>query len=130
MAVILCHLLLTLLLSGQGLCQCYSQSSCAGDVVSSLDQRDCCVSQNGLSYNYAGICRPCIGMLVMSTSYTQCLTEPVCSAVHGFRQSVYDVDENDRLDTNFSLNVVGTTAFSTLVVSGTITAEAAGTASK
>ena len=52
------------------------------------------------------------------------------SAVHGFRQSVYDVDEEGRLDTNFSLNVVGTTPFSTLVVSGTITAEAAGTASK
>ena len=79
MAVILCHLLLTLLLSGQGLCQCYSQSSCAGDVVTSSDQRDCCVSQNGLSYNDTGTCTPCIGMLVMSASYTQCLTKPVCS---------------------------------------------------
>ena len=68
MAVILCSLLLTLLLSGQGLCQCYSQSSCVGDVVSSSDQRDCCVNQNGLSYNDTGTCRPCIGMLVMSTS--------------------------------------------------------------
>ena len=130
MAVILCHLLLTLLLSGQGLCQCYSESSCAGDVVSSSDQRDCCVSQNGVSYNDAGTCRPCIGMLVMSTSYTQCLTEPVCSVVHGFRQSVYDINEGARLDTDFSLNVVGTTQFSTLAVSGTITSEAAGTASK
>ena len=130
MAIILWHLLLTLLLSGQGLCQCYSESSCAGGVVSSLDQRDCCVSQNGLSYNDAGTCRPCIGMLVMSTSYTQCLTEPMCSAVHGFQQSVYDVDEGDRLDTDFSLNVVGTTQLSTLAVSGTITSEVAGTASK
>ena len=54
----------------------------------------------------------------------------MCSAVHGFRQSVYDVDENDRLDAEFALNVVGTTQLSTLVVSGTVTAEAAGTASK
>ena len=33
------------------------------------------------------------------------------------------------IDTEFALNVVGTTQFSTLVVSGTITAEVAGTAS-
>ena len=126
MAVILWHLLLTLLLSGQGLCQCYSESSCAGDVVSSSDQRDCCVLQNGLSYNDAGTCRPCIGMIVMYTSYTQCLTEPMCSAVHGFWQSVYDVGEDDYiLDIEFALNVVGTTQFPFgLIVSGTITAEA------
>ena len=66
----------------------------------------------------------------MPTSYTQCLTEPVCSVVHGFLQNVFDVDEGARLDTEFALNVVGTTQFSTLVVSGAITAEAAGTASK
>ena len=65
MAVILCHLLLTLLLSGQGLCQCYSQSSCAGDVVSSSDQRDCCVDQFGSSYNDTGTCRPCIGFIMI-----------------------------------------------------------------
>ena len=52
-------------------------------------------------------------------------------AVHGFRQEVYVVEENDILDTEFALNVVGTTQFPTgLVVTGTITAEAAGTASK
>ena len=38
------------------------------------------------------------------------------------------MDEDARLDTEFSLNVVGTTPLGTLVVSGTITAEAAGTA--
>ena len=53
-----------------------------------------------------------------------------CLAVHGFLQSVFDVDEDARLDTEFSLNVVGTTPLDTLVVSGTITAEAAGTAGK
>ena len=43
---------------------------------------------------------------------------------------MYDVDENARLDTDFRLNVKGTTAFPGLNIRGTITAEAAGTASK
>ena len=51
-------------------------------------------------------------------------------AVHGFAQAVYDVDEDDRLDTEFRLNVKGMTAFPGLNISGTITTEAAGTASK
>ena len=51
-------------------------------------------------------------------------------AVHGFAQAVYDVDEDDRLDTDFRLNVKGMTAFPGLNIRGTITAEAAGTASK
>ena len=38
------------------------------------------------------------------------------------------MDEDARLDTEFSLNVVGTTPLDTLVISGTIRAEAAGTA--
>ena len=38
------------------------------------------------------------------------------------------MDEDARLDTEFQLNVVGTTPLTTLVVSGTITAEADGTA--
>ena len=49
--------------------------------------------------------------------------------VHGFAQAVYDVDEDDRLDTEFRLNVKGTTAFPGLNIRGTVTAEAAGTAS-
>ena len=40
------------------------------------------------------------------------------------------MDEDDRLDTEFGLNVKGTTAFPELNIGGTITAEAAGTASK
>ena len=51
-------------------------------------------------------------------------------AVHGFAQAVYDVDEDDRLDTDFRLNVKGMTAFPGLNIRGTVTAEAAGTASK
>ena len=43
---------------------------------------------------------------------------------------MYDVSEDDRLETEFALNVVGTTQFPTLVVSGIITFEADGTASK
>ena len=40
------------------------------------------------------------------------------------------MDEDDRLDTEFRLNVKGMTAFPGLNIRGTITAEAAGTASK
>ena len=43
---------------------------------------------------------------------------------------MYDVDEDARLDTDFRLNVKGMTAFPGLNIRGTITAEAAGTASK
>ena len=44
---------------------------------------------------------------------------------------MYDVNEDARLDTEFRLNVKGMTAFSGLInIRGTITAEAAGTASK
>ena len=51
--------------------------------------------------------------------------------VHGFLQTEYDVDEDERLDTVFRLNVKGTTSFgSALIVTGTITATADGTASK
>ena len=51
--------------------------------------------------------------------------------VHGFLQAEYDVDEDERLDTVFQLNVKGTTQFgSALVVIGTIIAEADGTASE
>ena len=50
--------------------------------------------------------------------------------VHGFCQPIYDVEEGNQLDTEFALNVVGTTQFTTLVVSGTITSEANGTTSQ
>ena len=40
------------------------------------------------------------------------------------------MDEDERLDTEFGLNVKGTTALQELNIGGTITAEAAGTASK
>ena len=51
--------------------------------------------------------------------------------VHGFLQAEYDVNEDERLDTMFQLNVKGTTQFgSALIVTGTITATADGTASK
>ena len=57
------------------------------------------------------------------------LTELCVLAVHGFRQNTFNVDEGDRLDTEFALNVVGTTQFQGLVATGTITAEADGSAS-
>ena len=49
--------------------------------------------------------------------------------VHGFLQAEYSITEDGRLDTVFQLNVKGTTQFSNLVMAGTITAEAVGTAS-
>jgi hypothetical protein len=50
--------------------------------------------------------------------------------VHGFLRTDYDVEEDERLDTRFQLNVKGTTRFGGLVVPGLITAAADGTASK
>ena len=124
-------LLLTLLLSRKALCQCYSELSCGGDVLPSNDQRDCCVMQNGLSYNDAGTCRPCIGVLLIALLNTLAMKQKPCvSVVHGFPQAVYDVDEDDRLNTEFALNVVGTTQLPSLVISGTVTAHTDGTAGK
>ena len=52
-------------------------------------------------------------------------------AVHGFLQAEYSVDEDERLDTVFRLNVKGKTALGPgLVVIGDVTATADGTASK
>ena len=50
--------------------------------------------------------------------------------VHGFLQAEYDVDEEERLDTMFRLNVKGTTPFGALIVMGVVTTTADGTASK
>ena len=50
--------------------------------------------------------------------------------VHGFLQAEYDVDEEERLDTMFQLNVKGTTPFGALIVMGVVTTTADGTASK
>ena len=51
--------------------------------------------------------------------------------VHGFLQAEYDVDEDERLDTVFQLNVKGTTSFgSALIITGVVTTTADGTASK
>ena len=61
MALCLYRFILTLLLCGEGLCQCFSQLDCGGDVLPSENQRDCCVSQNGLTYKNGGTCTPCIG---------------------------------------------------------------------
>ena len=49
--------------------------------------------------------------------------------VHGFRQTVYDVVEEDRLFTDFDLNVKGMTAFAGVLIEGNIDAVAVGTAS-
>ncbi|CAI8012408.1 hypothetical protein GBAR_LOCUS7955 [Geodia barretti] len=99
------------LLIGQGFSQCFTNTDCTGGLVEAADQRACCVgTDDGLSFNDGTTCTLCI--------------------VHGFRQSKYDVEENERLGTRFQLNVKGTTQFGgALVVTGLITAAADGTAS-
>ena len=52
-------------------------------------------------------------------------------AVHGFSTANSSVEEGRRLDISFQMNVKGLTQFgSALVVSGTVSAAASGTASK
>ena len=54
----------------------------------------------------------------------------IIAAVHGFANATYDVVEGERLDTFFQLNVKGMTAFPSLIIQGTVTTVAGGTASK
>ena len=127
MAVFLNQLFLVFLLVEHGLCQCFKNTGCRGATVPSDDQRDCCVHRSGLSFSNAGTCRACKG-----TSYNTPYNKRKCCvlAVHGFRQAVYNVSEDDAIITEFALNVVGTTQSPALVVSGTVSAEADGTAGK
>ena len=62
MATLLHIVLMILMLSGKGQCQCYSAVSCGGSVVQAVDQRDCCVTRSGHSFSGAGTCQPWIGM--------------------------------------------------------------------
>ncbi|CAI8047959.1 hypothetical protein GBAR_LOCUS26511, partial [Geodia barretti] len=105
------HLFLLLLLTGQGFSQCFTNTDCTGGLVEAADQRACCVgTDDGLSFNNGTTCTLCV--------------------VHGFLHTEYDVEEDERLDTRFQLNVKGTTQFGgALVVPGLITAAADGTAS-
>ena len=48
--------------------------------------------------------------------------------MHGFTKSSFDALEDGRADIFFQLNVKGATQFSTLILSGTITSAANGTA--
>ena len=128
MAVV-CLSFLFLLLAGEGFSQFYSDTACSGSLVPADNQRECCAgTDEGLSYNNGGTCTMCIGMSVVPVAFG--FDKQDIYAVHGFAQVEYDVDEDDRLDTDFRLNVKGTTAFPGLIIRGTITAEAAGTASK
>ena len=122
--------LLVLQLTGQVFSQCFTSTDCTGSQVTAVDQQTCCVeTSDGLSYNDGSTCNICIG------SGSDILNAIIhCSEflpVHGFLQREYSVQEDDRLDTSFQLNVKGRSQFSSiLVISGTITAEAQGTASK
>ena len=61
--IMLLVVLFTLLLTGEGLSQCYTGTDCTGSVVSASNQRDCCVGTNdGLSFSDGITCSICIGM--------------------------------------------------------------------
>ena len=61
------HLLLLLLLTGQGFSQCFSSTNCTGGLVVAADQRACCVgTDDGLSFNNGTSCNLCIGMSVVA----------------------------------------------------------------
>ena len=61
------HLLLFLLLTGQGFSQCFTDTNCTGRVVVAADQRACCVgTDDGLSFNDGTTCTLCIGMSVVA----------------------------------------------------------------
>ena len=54
---------LVLLLTGEGLSQCFTSADCTGDQVPASSERECCVgTDTGLSYNDGGTCTVCIGM--------------------------------------------------------------------
>ena len=120
---------LFLLLAGEGFSQCHNDTACSGSLVPADNRRECCAgTDEGLSYSAGGTCSLCIGMLYVADTFGFD-KQDIC-AVHGFAQAVYVMDEDARLDTDFRLNLKGTTAFPSLAIRGTITAEAAGTSSK
>ena len=109
-----------------GLSQCFTNTDCSGALVPAADQRACCVgTDDGLSYNNGTTCTLCKG-IDCHTIFMACLM--LLFSVHGFLQHEYDLTEGAQLDTVFQLNVKGNTQFGRSL-SGTITAEAAGTAS-
>ena len=61
--VVLLYWFLLLLLTRQGLSQCFTSSDCTGDEVVSLDKPDCCVgTDDGLAFNDGSSCSLCIGL--------------------------------------------------------------------
>ena len=61
--IMLLVVFITLLLTGEGLSQCYTGTDCTGSVVSASNQRDCCVGTNdGLYYRDGSTCSICVGM--------------------------------------------------------------------
>ena len=65
---------------------------------------------------------PCAHLILFVQS-TICSFHLVCT-VHGFSNAFYDVEEGERLDVVFKVNVKGTTGFSSLLLAGNITSAA------
>ena len=123
--------LLVLQLTGQVFSQCFTSIDCTGSQVTVVDQRTCCVeTSDGLSYNDGSTCNICIGTSSVTLNSNSIYNCSEFLPVHGFLQRQYSVQEDDRLDTTFLLNVKGRSQFSRdVVINGTVTAEALGTAS-
>ena len=64
MAFGLYHLLLVLLLAGEGFSQCFDSTGCTGSLVGAREKRDCCVGTNdGLSFRDGVTCTTCTGIV-------------------------------------------------------------------
>ena len=51
---------LLLLLNGHGLCQCFTDTDCRGNVIAVSGERDCCFeTDDGLSFLSNGVCTGC-----------------------------------------------------------------------
>jgi hypothetical protein len=85
--------------------ECFPQPNCQGESFPTANANDCCVwTEEGASFSDGGHC-----------SVPQCI-------VHGFQSVTYVVNEGERLDTRFGLNVKGITRFPRLLLTGILTA--------
>ena len=66
---------------------------------------------------------PLCAHFILYVQSTMCSFPSVCT-VHGFSNAFYDVEEGERLDMVFKVNVKGTTGFSSLLLAGNITSAA------
>ena len=119
-------LFVVLLRIGQGLSQCYVTADCTGSSVTASTARGCCVATNdGLSFQSDGVCSTCIGEFLVGSLLLGYIS---LTAVHGFGNTGYSVQEGEALNILFEPNVKGMTQFSSflpslLSIPGNVTVE-------